>query len=42
MTPSDQQVMMNGVRKRLQVNSNGQFFLTSKANAVRGQVPKTI
>ena len=42
MTPSDQQVMMNGVRKRLQVNSNGQFFLASKANAVRGQVPNKI
>ena len=42
MTPSDQQVMMNGVRERLQVNSSGQYFLSSKANAVRGQVPKAI
>jgi ubiquinone/menaquinone biosynthesis C-methylase UbiE len=39
MTPNDQRTMLDGVRKRLPVNSNGKIVVTAKANAIRGQVP---
>jgi len=39
MTPNDQHIMLDGVRKRLPVNNNGEIVVTAKANAIRGQVP---